>query len=109
MTLQQVHARGVVRGAAGSAQQLAGMFAVQVGRLVQDQGDRRLGFRLGAFAQGDGLRLHLELRLLDHLAIYRDPAALDIQLGFAARAGQQFGEAFGQTDRVAHRITSCQW
>ncbi|MOA13874.1 hypothetical protein D3C78_1339410 [compost metagenome] len=109
MALEQVHAGGVVGRATGGLDQLADLLGVMTGRLVQDQGDRRLGFRAGTGTQGDGLLLNLELRLLDHLAIHRHPAALDVQLGLAARAGQQFGEAFGQADGFAHGVTSCQW
>ena len=72
------------------------------GRLVQQQGGRFDRFRAGARQQLHTLVEHLELWLLDHFAVDADPAALDVQLGFAARAGGEFGEAFGQADRVGH-------
>ncbi|MCY1184150.1 hypothetical protein D9M73_248190 [compost metagenome] len=62
--------------------------AAEPGRLVQQQGDRLDGRRCGAWQQFDALVGAAEMRFLHRLAIHRYPAALDIQLGLAAGAGQ---------------------
>ena len=52
--------------------------------------------------QDDQLLLDLELRLFNDLAVHRDPATFDIELGFAARAAYLFGQAFGEANRISH-------
>ncbi|MCY1560380.1 hypothetical protein D9M68_975090 [compost metagenome] len=40
--------------------------------------------------------------MLDHFAVDRHPATLDVQLRFPARAAGEFDKAFGQADGVGH-------
>jgi hypothetical protein len=78
------------------------VFAALFGGLMRQQGN---GFRchgLGVGIEFDALRTHLELRFVDDLAVYSDPAALDEQLRLAARTAEQFDQAFGKANGFRH-------
>ncbi|MNN03049.1 hypothetical protein D3C81_1157240 [compost metagenome] len=102
MPVQCAHAFAVGFAEVAHVHAGAGGFAVHAGRLVQQQGYRFQRFGTGTRQQFDALLLDLELRLLDHHAIDRDPAALDIQLGLAAGAAKLLDKAFGQADGFGH-------
>ncbi len=79
---------GVIAQRRPRGEQAFEIVVAPAGRLLQQQGGRFDRFRAGARQQLHALVGHLELWLLDHFAVDADPAALDVQLGFAARAGQ---------------------
>ncbi len=58
--------------------------------------------RVTGSVQLDLLAVDLELRFVDDLAVDRDPAALDEQLGLAARAADQLDKAFGKANGFRH-------
>jgi hypothetical protein len=69
-------------------------------RLVPDQRHRGQRFELRLGIEGDDLLVTHPLHgFLDHLAIHPHPAAGDVALGVAARAGQLRRQAFGQALR----------
>jgi len=50
----------------------------------------------------DALVGHAELRFFDNDVRHPHPAACDEEFGLAARAGAQFGNAFGKADGIGH-------
>ena len=56
--------------------------------------------------QRHGLPVQPETRFFDHFAIDADPAALDVQFRFSARAADEFSKMFGKADGVGHRLSA---
>ena len=102
VAFQRALIAGLFGPAALRGDQAEGLFRVLRGRLVEQQGDRVARRGHGVGQQLDLLCLHHELRRIDHHAIHRDPATLDVQLRLAARAAEQFNQAFGQADGFRH-------
>ena len=102
MALHGANARCVVLRAVGRHQQALRFLIGHTGGLVQQQRDRLQRRRARAAIQLDPLVRDAELRLLDHDSVDAHPAALDVLLGLAARAGHQRGDALGQPDRFSH-------
>ncbi|MNR18795.1 hypothetical protein D3C85_1355420 [compost metagenome] len=102
MTLERATAVAVLLREAIGADTGTGAVEVELGGLVEQQGDRLQGFGLGALAQFDLVLGDLELRLVDHGAVHRDPAALDVQLGLPPGATDQFDKAFGKANGFRH-------
>ncbi|KAG1250393.1 hypothetical protein G6F68_012826 [Rhizopus microsporus] len=100
MTLQWTDAAGIKLASAVAADQRAQGLGGDAGRLVQQHADP-LGLVIaGLLGHHDhGVVVDRALRLFHHLAIDRDPAALDVAPGFAARDAEQGGQAFVETDR----------
>ncbi|MCY1308574.1 hypothetical protein D9M70_585930 [compost metagenome] len=81
---------------------VAGAVDIEIGGLVEQQGDRLQGFGTGAGLQFNLLPGYFELRLVDHRTIHGDPAAFDVQLGLPSGAADQFNEAFGKANGFRH-------
>ena len=87
--------------AAGTARRVwRGRAVVVAGRFVQQQGGRRGTQQAGASVERDPLPQHAKLWLLDHLVVHPHPAARNVLLGLAARAGHQRSHTFGQAFAV---------
>ena len=104
MLLEQVNARTVVRCTCFRADQLQRGTGVRAGvcRLVQQDGDGLYRGEAGIGMEFDLLHGHHELRLFHCKPIYAYPAACDVKLGFASRAGKCGGEIFIETDGGKH-------
>ena len=102
--LEKMNTGTIIRCARVSAKQLLDRVCIHVRimRLVKQDGHRLHRNQRGIGMQLDLLRRHHELRFFHHLPVHLHPAARNIQLRLAARAGDQFGEAFGETDGVGH-------
>jgi hypothetical protein len=69
---------------------------------VQQQRGRLGAIRLRLRIRHHRLVQHQELRLVHDDARDGYPAAFDAELGLAARAGGQFNQASGQSDRLGY-------
>ena len=72
------------------------------GRLVIEHGHELHWRKRCIGVQHDFLLPNAELRLLYHLTIDRDPAALHVQLRLTAGAGEHFGKAFCEANGFRH-------
>ncbi|MCY1433342.1 hypothetical protein D9M71_493690 [compost metagenome] len=102
VAFERAAALAVICGQAVDSDAVAGAFDVQIGRLVEQQGNRLQGFGAGTGLKLDLLLGHFELRLVDHRTVHGDPAAFDVQFGLPSGATDQFNEAFGKANGFRH-------
>ena len=74
----------------------------EIGCLMKQDGHRLDGDEFGIGVELDLLLGDHELWLLHDLPIHAHPAALDIELGLTARAGQGCGKVFREAYRKGH-------
>ena len=77
-------------------------FHIHAHRGVQQNGHRFRHSGFSLWVQLDLLGSDLELRLVDHFTVHRDPAAFDKQLSLPTGATDQFDKAFGKAYGVSH-------
>lgn len=72
-------------------------------RFIQQQGDALLLLPVGEWIEANrAIGINFGAQFADALPVYPHPAALDIGIGFAARAQSTFGHQFGETYGLGH-------
>ena len=106
MPLQQAHAGRILAPAAAGRDQGRGGIGTTDGvmarRLVQQDRGRLHGRQERGGIEHHRLVGHRARGVFDHLAIDRDPATLDVLLGFGARALRLFDQAPGESYGLGH-------
>ncbi|MCY1430592.1 hypothetical protein D9M71_465420 [compost metagenome] len=107
MALERALAVAVLFGQGGRRDRGQRAVLVELGGLVEQQGDRFRRDGLGIRVEYDLLVADLELRFVDDFTIYRDPAALDEQLSLPTGTADQLDKAFGKTNGFRHGKSRC--